>query len=185
LSFTGKARPAGVENLGAGCRPGTRPPHAGRYIRSAIPGGFAGMLKRGESSTQVNVKITINQGLKMIRFFILPILLMTLAGSPVMSAPATQQNQNSQPRKVTRSKAKRTAKARSVRRSQSRRQSQNAEAVSKAVSKGPIYANSRTRIYYWPTCPDFNKVPVANRVIFGTSEEAEKAGYKAARNCPQ
>jgi hypothetical protein len=121
----------------------------------------------------------------MTRFFILPILLIALAASPIMSSPCMQQNQNSQPKKLIRNKAKRAAKARSTRRAQTRRDNQNREAVSKAASKGPIYANDRTRVYYWPTCPDFNKVPLRNRVIFGTSEEAEKAGYKAARNCPQ
>jgi Tfp pilus assembly protein FimT len=121
----------------------------------------------------------------MIRFFILPILLITLAGSPIMSVLAAQQNQNVPPKKLIRNKAKRTVKARSLRRTQARKDNQDARSASKVVSKGPIQANDRTHIYYWPTCPDFNKVPLKNRVIFGTSEEAEKAGYKAARNCPQ
>lgn len=121
----------------------------------------------------------------MIRFFVLPILLITLAGSPIMPVLATQQNQNNPPKKLIRNKAKRTVKARSIRRTQARRDNRDAQSASKAVSKGPINADSRTHIYYWPTCPDFNKVPLKSRVIFGTSEEAEKAGYKAARNCPQ
>jgi hypothetical protein len=119
------------------------------------------------------------------RFFVLPILLITLASSPIMPVLATQQNQNNPPKKLVRNKAKRTVKARSMRGTQARRDNHSAQSASNAVSKGPIHANNRTHVYYWPTCPDFNRVPLKSRVIFGTSEEAEKAGYKAARNCPQ
>jgi uncharacterized protein (TIGR02246 family) len=51
-------------------------------------------------------------------------------------------------------------------------------------SAGPIRGNSRTKIYYWPQCPDFEKVPQKELTIFGTKEEAERAGYRAAQNCP-
>jgi uncharacterized protein (TIGR02246 family) len=51
-------------------------------------------------------------------------------------------------------------------------------------SAGPIRGNSRTKVYYWPRCPDFEKVPQKELTIFGTKEEAERAGYRAAQNCP-
>lgn len=51
-------------------------------------------------------------------------------------------------------------------------------------SAGPINADSRTKIYYWPNCPDFNRVPAEYKVVFGTGAEAEKNGYKPAKNCP-
>jgi uncharacterized protein (TIGR02246 family) len=51
-------------------------------------------------------------------------------------------------------------------------------------SAGPIRGNSRTKIYYWPRCPDFEKVPEKELAIFGTKEEAERAGYRPAQNCP-
>jgi uncharacterized protein (TIGR02246 family) len=53
-----------------------------------------------------------------------------------------------------------------------------------AESAGPIRGNSRTKVYYWPQCPDFEKVPQKELTLFGTKEEAERAGYRAAQNCP-
>jgi uncharacterized protein (TIGR02246 family) len=51
-------------------------------------------------------------------------------------------------------------------------------------SAGPIRGNSQTKVYYWPECPDFEKVSQKELTIFGTKEEAERAGYRAALNCP-
>jgi hypothetical protein len=117
------------------------------------------------------------------RFFILPLLFFSFAVPPIMSMPIMQQDQTNQAKKTVRKKTRKAATARRVRRSQARAGNQNAQSSVKAVSTGSIHAN--TRIYYWPNCPDFNKVPLRSRMIFGTSEEAEKAGYKAATNCPQ
>ena len=119
------------------------------------------------------------------RFFTLPLLFLSFAVPPIMSMPAMQQAQTNQAKKTVRKKTRSAATARRVRRSQPRAGNRNAQPSVKAVSTGPIHANTRTRIYYWPNCPDFNKVPLRSRMIFGTSEEAEKAGYKAATNCPQ
>jgi endonuclease YncB( thermonuclease family) len=47
-----------------------------------------------------------------------------------------------------------------------------------------ILGNRRTGIYHWPGCPYFDKISPSNRVTFHSREEAEKAGYRAARNCP-
>ena len=49
---------------------------------------------------------------------------------------------------------------------------------------GPIIGNRRSRIYHWPGCPNYNDVSPQNRVSFSSREEAERAGYRAARNCP-
>jgi methylphosphotriester-DNA--protein-cysteine methyltransferase len=38
-------------------------------------------------------------------------------------------------------------------------------------------------IYHWPGCPNYDDVSAANRVEFGSRAEAERAGYRAARNC--
>jgi endonuclease YncB( thermonuclease family) len=44
--------------------------------------------------------------------------------------------------------------------------------------------NRNSRIYHWnPGCPDFFKIAEKNRVHFKSKEEAESAGYRAAKNC--
>ena len=48
---------------------------------------------------------------------------------------------------------------------------------------GPIVGNRRSRIYEWPGCPYYDKVSAANRVEFVSTQAAEQAGYRAARNC--
>jgi len=50
---------------------------------------------------------------------------------------------------------------------------------------GPIIGNRNSKIYHLPNCPDFNKVSERNRVPFKTEAEAQAAGYRKARNCPQ
>ncbi len=52
------------------------------------------------------------------------------------------------------------------------------------VAFGNIIGNSRTKIYHRPDCPSYNKVSPENKVEFQTIEEAEKAGYRPAKNCP-
>lgn len=51
------------------------------------------------------------------------------------------------------------------------------------VELGLIRGNRRTRIYHWPGCPNYDEIAEHNRVPFETREEAERAGYRAARNC--
>jgi endonuclease YncB( thermonuclease family) len=48
---------------------------------------------------------------------------------------------------------------------------------------GLIRGNKRTMIYHWPGCPNYDDIAPHNRVPFQTREEAERAGYRAARNC--
>jgi endonuclease YncB( thermonuclease family) len=48
---------------------------------------------------------------------------------------------------------------------------------------GPIVGNRRSMIYHWPGCPNYSQISPANRVLFPTREVAERAGYRAARNC--
>lgn len=49
---------------------------------------------------------------------------------------------------------------------------------------GAIIGNRNSRIYHEPNCPNYNDVSPQNRVTFGSREEAERAGYRRARNCP-
>ncbi len=48
----------------------------------------------------------------------------------------------------------------------------------------PIIGNTRSRIYHRSDCPSYARVSPKNRVPFPSPDEAEKAGYRLARNCP-
>ena len=47
-----------------------------------------------------------------------------------------------------------------------------------------ILGNKASRVYHRPDCPDYGKVSPGNQVFFQTRDEAERAGYRMARNCP-
>jgi Metal binding domain of Ada len=46
-----------------------------------------------------------------------------------------------------------------------------------------IKGNKRSRIYHWSGCPNYDDVSPQNIRWFRSREEAEAAGYRAARNC--
>ena len=50
---------------------------------------------------------------------------------------------------------------------------------------GPIIGNRNSKIYHLPNCPDHSKVAERNRVPFKTEAEAQAAGYRKAKKCPQ
>jgi hypothetical protein len=50
-------------------------------------------------------------------------------------------------------------------------------------SSGKIIGNRNSKIYHVPGCSTYNTVSDKNRVLFNTSEDAEKAGYWKAKNC--
>ena len=52
-----------------------------------------------------------------------------------------------------------------------------------SATDGSIRGNKNSKIYHLPDCPDYDKIAPHNRVSFRTREEAEKAGYRVARNC--
>jgi endonuclease YncB( thermonuclease family) len=53
------------------------------------------------------------------------------------------------------------------------------------VTSGVIIGNRNSRVYHRPDCPDYMKVSERNRVYFRSIEEAERAGYRVAGNCPR
>jgi endonuclease YncB( thermonuclease family) len=61
--------------------------------------------------------------------------------------------------------------------------SNQAQSVSSAA--GPVIGNRKSHTYHLPGCPDYDKVGPGNRVQFNTREEAERAGFRMARNCPK
>jgi methylphosphotriester-DNA--protein-cysteine methyltransferase len=52
------------------------------------------------------------------------------------------------------------------------------------VAAGAIIGNKNSKIYHRPNCPGYNSVSEKNQVKFKSVEEAEAAGYRAAKNCP-
>ncbi|MEK6742270.1 MAG: thermonuclease family protein [Nitrospirota bacterium] len=55
-------------------------------------------------------------------------------------------------------------------------------AWSDPVRRGTVIGNSRSRIYHLPGQEGYDKVREKNRIYFPTEEEAQKAGYRKARN---
>jgi deoxyribonuclease-1 len=47
-----------------------------------------------------------------------------------------------------------------------------------------IHGNKRSRIYHLSNCPSYNAVKASNIAEFKNEEEAQKAGYRKAKNCP-
>jgi Metal binding domain of Ada len=53
------------------------------------------------------------------------------------------------------------------------------------TATGPIIGNRNSKIYHMSNCPDYNEVSERNRAPFKTEAEAQAAGYRKAKNCPQ
>jgi endonuclease YncB( thermonuclease family) len=62
--------------------------------------------------------------------------------------------------------------------------------TSAEVPQGPdssqtvIIGHRYRKVYYWPGCPEYNKISRRNRAVFQGREAAERAGYRPAENCP-
>lgn len=52
-------------------------------------------------------------------------------------------------------------------------------------SDGIVRGNRKSRIYHLPECPQYHRLSPANTVSFTTEAEAQEAGYRKAKNCPQ
>lgn len=46
-----------------------------------------------------------------------------------------------------------------------------------------IKGNINSKIYHWPGCPNYNTIAPQHQMLFVSKREAEKAGFRAARNC--
>jgi micrococcal nuclease len=49
---------------------------------------------------------------------------------------------------------------------------------------GVVRGNRKSRIYHLPECPHYHRLRSANIVGFATETEAQEAGYRKAKNCP-
>lgn len=54
----------------------------------------------------------------------------------------------------------------------------------KGQPSGKIIGNKNSMVYHLPNCPDYSKSAEKNRIYFESEQEAEKAGFRKARNCP-
>lgn len=71
-----------------------------------------------------------------------------------------------------------------VRRQQKEEQDTAAEAAASSAAEEPeIIADKKSRTYYLPNCHPEKEIAEANKIIFKTTDEAEKAGFKLAKNC--
>jgi len=59
----------------------------------------------------------------------------------------------------------------------------SAPAANTATVSGPIRGNKSSHIYHLSNCPDYGKIAKENIVTFTSRAEAEKAGYRIAKNC--
>jgi len=57
------------------------------------------------------------------------------------------------------------------------------DSATEAEGANEIIADRQSRVYYFGACRPATEVKETNRVLFKSREEAEKAGYKAAKNC--
>ena len=64
------------------------------------------------------------------------------------------------------------------------RREANEEQRSEEQSAEAIVADRQSKIYYSKGCRPVNEIRESDRVVFKNSEEAEKAGYKRAKQCP-
>lgn len=48
-----------------------------------------------------------------------------------------------------------------------------------------IHGNKKSHVYHLATCPGYAKVSGKNLMTFATEDEAMKAGFHKAKNCPK
>jgi hypothetical protein len=72
-----------------------------------------------------------------------------------------------------------------IRRQQKEEQDAMAEATptTEATEEPEIIADKKSKTYYVGACRPEKEIAEANKVIFKTTDEAEKAGFKLAKNC--
>ena len=58
------------------------------------------------------------------------------------------------------------------------------ESTAPSATTAQIIGNKNSKIYHMPGCPGYDHVSGANRVTFGSEAEAQRAGYRRAKNCP-
>jgi micrococcal nuclease len=57
--------------------------------------------------------------------------------------------------------------------------------VNKRHTDGIVRGNRKSRVYHLPECPHYHQLSPENTVSFATEAEAQAAGYRKAKNCPE
>jgi hypothetical protein len=52
-----------------------------------------------------------------------------------------------------------------------------------AAAESRVTGDKTSKLYYPADCEAWENIPALNRVVFKNKEEAEKAGYKLAKDC--
>lgn len=55
--------------------------------------------------------------------------------------------------------------------------------AAQAVAPWPVRGNSRSQIYFWAGCENYNTIAERRRMEFPSACAAEAAGFRAAKNC--
>lgn len=58
------------------------------------------------------------------------------------------------------------------------------EEIAKEPSEQKFVASKNGEVYHYPWCSGAQQIKEENKIYFNSKEEAEKAGYRPARNCP-
>ena len=62
---------------------------------------------------------------------------------------------------------------------------QTATTMPTTATAGDIHGNKKTHAYHLTNCPSYTKVSPTNLVTFASEDEAVKAGFHKAKNCPK
>jgi len=68
--------------------------------------------------------------------------------------------------------------------SQDLKVSENLEDKDKKQNEILFVASKKGKVYHFPWCPGAKAIKEDNKIYFSSREEAEKAGYRPAKNCP-
>ncbi len=55
--------------------------------------------------------------------------------------------------------------------------------VTESKKEYKFVASKNGKFYYYPWCPGVERIKEENKIYFNSKQEAEKAGYKPAKNC--
>jgi len=68
-------------------------------------------------------------------------------------------------------------------RRQAKEEADSAAAENEASAELELTADKQAKVYYLPTCQPPKEISEQNKVMFKSSEDAEKAGFKLAKGC--
>ena len=63
------------------------------------------------------------------------------------------------------------------------KEERDSAATEATATTAEIVGDKRAKVYYLATCQTAVEIPEANKILFKSSEEAEKAGFKLAKGC--